>query len=743
MRWIPKAAIPLFEAALTEANDEARKLAERLPHGYLNMLLPAVAAAVALIAALAGYAMVKFFGVVFLGQPREEKLAQAHDAGRLERIGLLWLAVALLLVAAAPTKLIPAALAQDTSTTIVNPPPNVTGALHIGHALDNTLQDVIIRYERLRGKDALWVVGTDHAGIATQMVVERQMAEHQDKRTNYSRDDFVQKVWEWKATSGGQITGQLRRLGCSMDWAREQFTMDPHFSRAVTHVFVELYRRGLLYRDKRLVNWDPKLKTAISDLEVETQEVKGHFWHFAYPLADGVSYEHVEVDADGVETLRETRDYLVVATGVGPSYFGHDEFAAYAPGLKTIEDATAVRAAVLGANDGIVSTASLIVGVAAGSAARNDILLAGVAGLVAGAMSMAAGEYVSVSSQADTENADIAREKRELAAAPEMEHEELRQIYVSRGLSPELAGQVAEALTAHDALGAHLRDELGITSDSRARPLQAALASAAAFAVGALAPVLAVLLWQGSGLVTLIMTSTLVLLGVLGAVAAQLGGNIGLPILSRAPLAAGGVYVLELSSYQIDLTHSLAADVAVLTNITPDHLDRYGGDFHAYAASKERLFAMQHSDGVAIIACDDDPSRQIASRIHHRRVRVSARDISVGDQRHWPALQGPHNAQNAAVAIAALRTLGLDDMAIVAGLTSYPGLPHRMELVGEVAGDVARHGPQFAALRAPLLRRRGRPAHRGGASQAVRDRAARRDREGAPRRVERALASPR
>lgn len=188
-----------------------------------------------------------------------------------------------------------------TPFTIVNPPPNVTGALHIGHALDNTLQDVIIRYERLRGKDALWVVGTDHAGIATQMVVERQMAEHQDKRTNYSRDDFVQKVWEWKATSGGQITGQLRRLGCSMDWAREQFTMDPHFSRAVTHVFVELYRRGLLYRDKRLVNWDPKLKTAISDLEVETQEVKGHFWHFAYPLADGV-------------TLPNGADHIIVAT---------------------------------------------------------------------------------------------------------------------------------------------------------------------------------------------------------------------------------------------------------------------------------------------------------------------------------------------------------------------------------------------------------------------------------------------
>lgn len=183
-----------------------------------------------------------------------------------------------------------------------------------------------------------------------------------------------------------------------------------------------------------------------------------------------------------------------------------------------------LRAAVLGANDGLISTASLVVGMAAANADGKTLLLSAVAALTGGALSMAAGEYVSVSSQADTENADIAREKRELAAAPEMEHEELRQIYVSRGLSPELAGQVAEALTAHDALGAHLRDELGITSDSRARPLQAALASAAAFAVGALAPVLAVLLWQGSGLVTLIMTSTLVLLGVLGAVAAQLGG---------------------------------------------------------------------------------------------------------------------------------------------------------------------------------------------------------------------------
>ncbi|MEO0689839.1 MAG: valine--tRNA ligase [Pseudomonadota bacterium] len=185
--------------------------------------------------------------------------------------------------------------------TIVNPPPNVTGSLHIGHALDNTLQDIVIRYERLRGKDALWVVGTDHAGIATQMVVERQMEERQDKRTNYTRDEFVDKVWQWKAESGGTITNQLRRLGCSMDWSREQFTMDPHFTKAVLKVFVDLYNDGLIYRDKRLVNWDPKLKTAISDLEVEQQTIPGSFWHFKYPLADGV-------------TLEDGREYIEVAT---------------------------------------------------------------------------------------------------------------------------------------------------------------------------------------------------------------------------------------------------------------------------------------------------------------------------------------------------------------------------------------------------------------------------------------------
>ena len=185
--------------------------------------------------------------------------------------------------------------------TIVNPPPNVTGSLHIGHALDNTLQDILTRHARLKGKDALWVVGTDHAGIATQMVVERQMALKQQKRTDFTREGFVAKVWEWKAESGGQITGQLRRLGCSMDWANERFTMDEGFSKAVLKVFVELHRQGLLYRDKRLVNWDPGLGTAISDLEVETREVKGQFWRLRYPLEDGSGF--IEVATTRPETM--------------------------------------------------------------------------------------------------------------------------------------------------------------------------------------------------------------------------------------------------------------------------------------------------------------------------------------------------------------------------------------------------------------------------------------------------------
>jgi valyl-tRNA synthetase len=185
--------------------------------------------------------------------------------------------------------------------TIVNPPPNVTGSLHIGHALDNTLQDILTRHARLKGKDALWVVGTDHAGIATQMVVERQMAAAGEKRTDLTRDAFVEKVWQWKAESGGQITRQLRRLGCSMDWANERFTMDEGFSKAVLKVFVDLHARGLLYRDKRLVNWDPGLGTAISDLEVETREVRGSFWHLRYPLADGSG--HIVVATTRPETM--------------------------------------------------------------------------------------------------------------------------------------------------------------------------------------------------------------------------------------------------------------------------------------------------------------------------------------------------------------------------------------------------------------------------------------------------------
>lgn len=185
--------------------------------------------------------------------------------------------------------------------TIVMPPPNVTGSLHIGHALDNTLQDILVRRARMQGKDSLWVVGTDHAGIATQMVVERQLNEKQQKRTDYSRDDFVAKVWEWKHESGGQITRQLRRLGASCDWSNERFTMDEGFSRAVLHTFVELHRRGRIYRDKRLVNWDPKFQTAISDLEVETREQAGKFWTLRYPLADGSG--HIEVATTRPETM--------------------------------------------------------------------------------------------------------------------------------------------------------------------------------------------------------------------------------------------------------------------------------------------------------------------------------------------------------------------------------------------------------------------------------------------------------
>jgi valyl-tRNA synthetase len=185
--------------------------------------------------------------------------------------------------------------------TIVIPPPNVTGSLHMGHALNNTLQDILCRFERMRGRDVLWQPGTDHAGIATQMVVERQLMERQEpNRRAMGRDRFVRRVWEWKAESGGAIINQLKRLGASCDWSRERFTLDEGLSRAVVKVFVDLYREGLIYKDKRLVNWDPKLLTAISDLEVVQTETRGHLWHFKYPIVD-------EAGAD-------TGEFIIVAT---------------------------------------------------------------------------------------------------------------------------------------------------------------------------------------------------------------------------------------------------------------------------------------------------------------------------------------------------------------------------------------------------------------------------------------------
>ncbi|MBY0249966.1 MAG: valine--tRNA ligase [Methylobacterium organophilum] len=179
---------------------------------------------------------------------------------------------------------------------IVIPPPNVTGSLHMGHALNNTLQDILCRFERMRGKDVLWQPGTDHAGIATQMVVERRMMERQEPgRREIGRAAFVEKVWAWKAESGGAIVNQLKRLGASCDWSRERFTMDEGLSRAVLKTFVDLHRQGLIYRDKRLVNWDPKFQTAISDLEVQQIETKGHLWHFDYPVVDEAGHETGDV----------------------------------------------------------------------------------------------------------------------------------------------------------------------------------------------------------------------------------------------------------------------------------------------------------------------------------------------------------------------------------------------------------------------------------------------------------------
>ena len=184
---------------------------------------------------------------------------------------------------------------------IVIPPPNVTGYLHMGHGFQQTIMDALIRYHRMLGRKTLWQVGTDHAGIATQMVVERQLASQGIKRTELGREAFIKRVWEWKEQSGGNITRQLRRMGSSPDWSRERFTMDPELSAVVEKVFVELHEQGLIYRGNRLVNWDPALHTAISDLEVQAQEEDGSLWHFRYPLADGA-------------TTTDGKPYIVIAT---------------------------------------------------------------------------------------------------------------------------------------------------------------------------------------------------------------------------------------------------------------------------------------------------------------------------------------------------------------------------------------------------------------------------------------------
>jgi valyl-tRNA synthetase len=205
---------------------------------------------------------------------------------------------------------------QGEPYTVLLPPPNVTGTLHMGHAFQQTLMDALVRYHRMRGFDTLWQVGSDHAGIATEMVVSRNLALEGkgETRDSLGREGFIAKVWEWKAQSGDIIERQMRRLGTSSDWSRSTFTMDPQPSAAVVEAFVRWHEQGLIYRGQRLVNWDPVLKTAISDLEVENVEEDGFLWSIAYTLEDGAHYEHVEHDADGNETLRETRDYLVVAT---------------------------------------------------------------------------------------------------------------------------------------------------------------------------------------------------------------------------------------------------------------------------------------------------------------------------------------------------------------------------------------------------------------------------------------------
>ena len=231
--------------------------------------------------------------------------------------------------------------------SIMIPPPNVTGVLHVGHAFNNTLQDVLIRWHRMRGFDTLWQPGTDHAGIATQMVVERELAKQGKSRRDMSREEFLSHVWAWKKQSGGTIVTQLKRLGASCDWSREAFTMsgapgapageEGNFHDAVIKVFVDMYDKGFIYRGKRLVNWDPHFETAISDLEVENIETAGHMWHFKYPLAGGATYAYLEKDENGNVIFEEERNYISIATTRPETMLGdgavavHPGDARYAP----------------------------------------------------------------------------------------------------------------------------------------------------------------------------------------------------------------------------------------------------------------------------------------------------------------------------------------------------------------------------------------------------------------------------
>ncbi|WP_298433004.1 valine--tRNA ligase [uncultured Jannaschia sp.] len=268
-------------------------------------------------------------------------MEKTFDAGTAEaRISQMWLDAKAFAAGANRSR--------DETFSIVIPPPNVTGSLHMGHAFNNTLQDILVRWHRMRGFDTLWQPGTDHAGIATQMVTEREMAkETNETRAEMGRERFLERVWQQKTQSRGTIIGQLQRLGASCDWDREAFTMggapgdpDPtqqNFHDAVIKVFVEMYEQGLIYRGKRLVNWDPHFETAISDLEVENVETPGHMWHFKYPLAGGATYEYVERDEDGAVLFTETRDYISIATTRPETMLGdgavavHPDDARYAP----------------------------------------------------------------------------------------------------------------------------------------------------------------------------------------------------------------------------------------------------------------------------------------------------------------------------------------------------------------------------------------------------------------------------